>query len=482
MGPMHVIQPTICRGDIHQAATGLRMAGALLSACVWLLPVAAHAAPLNPQQTQAIDDSVQEWLASTGAPSVSIAVVEEGVVAYARAYGKARLDPARIATTDTRYAVDSVSKEFTASAILMLQQAGKLQLDDPVSRFLPTLGGAPVGSVTIRQLLSHTAGLRDYWPQDYVPSEMIRPTSTTALLDEWARKPLDFKPGTDWQYSNTGYVVAGAIAEKLSGEALVPFLQARIFQPLHMTHVVEDDTAPLPQSDAGAYTRYGMGPVRSATKEGRGWLFAASELAMTATDLARWDVSLIDRSLLSGGSYEALTRTVKLASGSDTHYGLGVEVQDDQGRREISHDGAGSGFLAANAIWPGAKVAVVALTNNDWASPSAVIDRVAFVALPPTETEAPARSVFDDFQHGRIDRGRFTENANAYLTPAVLADQAAGLSALGPLRLMKLSHSSNRGGMRILVWSVTTTRARVTVVERTLPDGRIEQFMVTAPD
>ena len=458
------------------------MAGAILAAAFCVLPLAAHAAPLTPRQTRAIDDSVREWLASTGAPSVSIAVVEDGVVAYAKAYGNGRLDPSRTATADTRYAVDSVSKEFTASAILMLQQDGKLELDDPVSRDLPSLADAPVGSVTIRQLLSHTAGLRDYWPQDYVPTEMTRRTNTAAILDEWARKPLDFKPGTDWQYSNTGYAVAGAIVEKLSGEALVPFLQSRIFQPLHMMRVTEDDTAPLPRSDAGAYTRYGLGPVRAALKEGQGWLFGASELAMTPTDLAIWDISLIDRSLLRPASYDALTSPVTLANGRDTHYGLGVEVQDDQGRREISHDGAGSGYLAANAVWPVEKVAVVALTNNDWASPAVVIDRVAFVVLPPTAAEARARGVFDSFQHGRIDRALFTDNANAYLTPAVLADQKNGLAALGPLRLMKLSHSSNRGGMQTFVWSITTATARATAIERTLPDGRIEQFMVNSAD
>src|SRR5262249_58733462 len=105
-----------------------------------------------------------------------------------------------------------VSKQFTATAILMLAEEGKLSLDDPVSRFLPTLTRA--SEVKIRQLLSHTSGYQDHWPQDYVPPFMLQETTAEGILDRWARRPLDFDPGTDWQYSNTGYVIAGLIAEK----------------------------------------------------------------------------------------------------------------------------------------------------------------------------------------------------------------------------------------------------------------------------
>ncbi|MGI4744809.1 MAG: serine hydrolase domain-containing protein [Janthinobacterium lividum] len=431
-------------------------------------------------QRQAIDDSVGEWLTRTGAPSVSIAVVTDGAVGYVHAYGNARVDPPRPATTRTRYAIDSVSKEFAASAVLLLQQDGKLSLDDTVGKYFPRLSGAD--TVTIRQLLSHTAGYRDYWPQDFVPPEMSHPIGLDALLAEWASRPLDFPPGTDWQYSNTGYVVAGAIVQKVSGQALTDFLQARIFGPLHMMRVTEDDTAPLQPADAGAYTRYGLGPVRPAAKEAAGWLFAASELAMDPGTLALWDISLMDRSLLKAQSYDALTTAVKLKSGKDTGYGLGLEVASQHGRRELSHDGAGSGFLAANALWPEDKVAVIALTNNDWASPAEVVDRVAFVMLKPDTAEARARDVFLGFQHGTVDRGIFTDNANAYLSQAVLADQKTGLGRLGALRLFKLKRESMRGGMQTRIWTITTATRTLTAVERSFPGGKIEQFMIAAAE
>ncbi|HVW69512.1 MAG TPA: serine hydrolase domain-containing protein, partial [Steroidobacteraceae bacterium] len=312
----------------------------IVAACVTVAQAATH--------TAQIDATVEEWLRSTGVPSVSIAVVENGAIAYVHAYGKAQLSPPIPATPASRYAIASNSKEFTAAALLILAEQGKLSLDDPVSKWFPDLG--PASHVSVRQLLTHTSGIRDYWPQDFVPPEMLRPTSVTALLNEWARRPLDFAPGTDWQYSNTGYVLAGAIAEKAAGQPLVAFLQEHVFAPLKMNHVTEDDTKPLPAGDAVGYTRYGLGPPHRAPKEAPGWLYAAGELAMTAGDLALWDVSLIDRSLLSAKSYEAALTPVTLADGTRRDYGLGLDIQSVAGRNRIGHTGEASGFLSANRL------------------------------------------------------------------------------------------------------------------------------------
>ena len=161
-------------------------------------------------------------LATTGVPSASIAVVKDGKIAYLRAYGDAKLEPRVAATPQMRYSVGSISKQFTATAILMLSEEGRLSLDDPVSRWVPGLTRGH--EVTVRQLLSHTAGYQDYWPQDYVFPLMLQPISAQGILDRWARKPLDFEPGTKYQYSNTGFVVAGLIIEKASGQPMVQLL------------------------------------------------------------------------------------------------------------------------------------------------------------------------------------------------------------------------------------------------------------------
>ena len=438
------------------------------------LPLVAVAAPLTPQQERDIDASVGEWLAQTGAPSVSIAVVNGGEIAYAKAYGSASLEPKQAATPETRYAIDSVSKEFTAAAILKLQEEGKLSLDDKVAKYFPDLASAD--RVTIRQILSHTAGYRDYWPQDYVTVEMGKPTTTRALLDEWAKRPLDFAPGTDWQYSNTGFVIAGAIVEKVSGQSLVSFLQTNVFEPLHMQGVMDADQG---RADAVAYTRWGNGPIRVAPKEGPGWLFAAGELAMAPRELARWDISLMGKSLLRPASYDAFYTPIKLASGRDSHYSAGLAVRSDHGRLTLSHGGGGSGFLSSNSMWPAEKIAIAAFTNSDWAGPDDVVARVAYVILPPTEAEARARSVFRDFQAGIVDRKLFTDNGNAYLSPAVLADQKTGLAAFGPPRSFELKAEQERGGLHTRVWKIVTAKGALTAVERAYPNGKLEQFMIS---
>jgi CubicO group peptidase (beta-lactamase class C family) len=439
-------------------------------------PPAAHAAnDLEPFAR--VDATAREWLAATGAPSVSIALVQNGALAYARAYGDAELAPARAATTTTRYAIDSVSKEFTAAAILVLAEKGKLSLDDPIGKYIPDLG--PAASPTIRQVLSHTSGLRDYWPQDFVPPEMLRTTTTAAIIDEWVRRPLDFKPGTEWQYSNTGFVVAGAIVERVSGMGLLDFLQRNIFAPLGMERITEDDTQPLSGGDASGYTRQGLGPTRRAPKEGAGWLFGASELAMAPSELARWDISLIKRSLLQPASYSAAFERVRLKDGTRKDYGLGLDIEQVQGRMRIGHSGAGSGFLAANRLWPRERMAIIAVTNADWADPEGLVDRIAFLVLPADPYEARARAVFSQYQQGTSDRMLFTEAGNSLLTPTALADLKASLGPLGPPVLIELERESKRGGMVTRVWKILCGSKRLRAVERGYPDGKLEQFLVT---
>src|SRR5215831_9033634 len=170
--------------------------------CAAAVLSAAHSSAAQSQLssplTEKIDKLAADALAKTGVPSASVAVVKDGQLAYVKAYGNARIDPAMPATPQMRYSIGSISKQFTAVAILLLQEQGKLSLDDRVAKFIPDLTRA--SEVTIRQLLSHTSGYQDYWPQDYVMPSMLKPVSARQILDEWARKPLDFDPGTKWQY------------------------------------------------------------------------------------------------------------------------------------------------------------------------------------------------------------------------------------------------------------------------------------------
>ena len=324
-------------------------------------PSSVAAQQLTPAERARIDSSAQALLQATGAPSASVAIVRGGEIVYERAYGAGRIDPETPATPAMRYAIGSVSKQFAATAILLLQEDGRLSLDDNLARWFPRLTRA--GDISIRQLLSMTSGYQDYWPQDYVFPDMQRPATPQAIMERWAGIPLDFEPGARWQYSNTNYVIAAAIVERVSGMPFMDFLRRRAFTPLGMTSVANYDAGPLSASDAGMYLRHALGPLREAPKEARGWLFGAGQLAMTAGDLARWNIAVMDRSLLRPESYRTQQTDMLLTAGNATGYGLGVNVGAQGGRRRISHGGAVSGYTTTNYVYPDDRVAIVVFTN-----------------------------------------------------------------------------------------------------------------------
>ncbi len=264
----------------------------------WFLFPAAFAlhAQLPAAKQAAVDQAVTKALAQTGVVGASVAIVQDGKLAYAHAYGLARLEGKVPANPGMRYKIGSNSKQITATAMLLLSEEGKVSLDDPVSRFFPDLTRAK--EVTIRQLLSHTSGYEDYYALDYVAPYMVLPTTAQTIMNNWGKKPLNFDPGTRWQYSNTNYVIAGAIIEKLTGQPLIDFLRARIFLKLGMQSAIDVDRQPWSAADPLGYTRFALGPPRIAVPEGRNWIFAAGELAMTPSDMARWDISLMNGTIL----------------------------------------------------------------------------------------------------------------------------------------------------------------------------------------
>ena len=450
-----------------------------------LAPNAAPAQSTLPAAARsAIDSAARAVLASTGAPSASIAVVRGGRIVYANAYGMARIDPPMPATPAMRYSIGSISKQFTATAMLLLAERHKLSLDDKVGRWLPQLTRA--NDVTIRQILSMTSGYQDFWPQDYVMPPMLQPTTAAQIIDGWAKKPLDFEPGTKWQYSNTNFVIAGLIVERAAGMPLVDFLRREIFTPLHMTSVFISDSTSLPPSDPERYLRYALGPPRVAPKEGRGWMFAAGELAMTPSDLARWDISVIDQKILKPASYRAQQTEVRLANGVGTGYGLGVDVGMVSGHRAIYHTGEVSGFTSENLIFPDDSTAVVVLTNLDAANAyRQIANRITDILFSATDAAtdraiAQAREIFIGLQHGNIDRSLFTSNANAYFDEQALADFKSSLAPLGAPTAVTQANHFLRGGMTFRSFVIQCGTRHVNLSTFTMPDGKLEQYLVSS--
>ena len=313
---------------------------------------------------------------------------------------------------------------------------------------------------------------------------MMKPASPEEILKGWAQKPLDFEPGTKWQYSNTNYVVAGAIMQQVSGISVVDFLHRRVFDPLGMKTVSDCDSSALSPEALTRYHRYGLGPARPAPKEGKGWLFAAGELAMTASDLAKWDISMIDQAILKPQSYREMERAELLKNGASTQYGLGVGVSLVNGRRVLAHGGEVSGFTAQNAVYPDDRAAVIVLTNMD-ANRAAVnlankIGEIIFAPPGNRDSLAKSKAILVGLQKGKIDRSLFTDNANAYFDKQCLHDLASSLARLGASTDFELVSEGLRGGMTARRYRTKFQKKTLEVSTYAMPDGKLEQYIVSA--
>jgi hypothetical protein len=274
------------------------------------------------------------------------------------------------------------------------------------------------------------------------------------------------------------------IVEKASGEPLLQFLSEHIFTSLGMKSVINIDQNRLTDTDATGYLRYAIGPLRPAPKEGKGWLFAAGELAMPAEDLAKWDISMINQSVLRPASYAQMEKEVVLKNGLGTRYGLGVDVRQDLGQRVIEHGGEVSGFTAQNKVFPDARMAVVVLVNEDSVGASGDIARqiaaLLFREADAGKQEDQSREIFAAFQQGKINRALFTDNCNSYFTEQALKDFASSLGPLGPPAEFTQTNKQDRGGMTFRSFEVHFPQKTVMVWERIMPDGKIEQYQVGA--
>jgi hypothetical protein len=267
----------------------------------------------------------------------------------------------------------------------------------------------------------------------------------------------------------------------VAGEPLFDFLTEHLFRPLGMRSVWNSDETSLTQADATAYYRHALGPLRTAPKEGRGWMFAAGELAMTAHDLALWNESLIARSLLKPESYREMFTEVKLKNGEGTHYGLGVEVRDRDGRRSIEHSGEVSGFVSDNEVLIDDGTAVSVLTNQDAVgAASRIAQLVAPVVAgsPLSPAEEQAMEIYRGLELGQIDRSMLAANLSDYFTPEALDDFQSSLAPLGEPLSLHQTHDELRGGMTFRVFDITYPGRKLRLTTYTYPDGKLEQYLI----
>jgi len=255
-----------------------------------------------------------------------------------------------------------------------------------------------------------------------------------------------------------------------------------------MKSVTDANPGFLPSLAPVGYVRYGLGPLRPAPELGKGWLFAAGQLAMTAEDLARWDLSIIDQKLLSPDSYKQLETETLLKSGAGSQYGLGISVLMQNERRVLVHSGGVSGFTSQNMIFPDDRVAIVALVNEDSSSaPGEIVQKIIPMIFDVADPATPAKleqakKIFAGLQKGTIDRSLFTDNANSYFDEQNLKDFATGLGPLGSPTDFVQVHQELRGGMTLRMYRVRLAQKTLRAWTYEMPDGKLEQYQVAAVD
>jgi CubicO group peptidase (beta-lactamase class C family) len=333
----------------------------------------------GPAVADRIDDQVAVEMGKHHIPGLSLAVCREGKVVKARGFGLGNVELNVPATEESVFEIGSVTKQFTAAAVLMLAEEGKIGLDDRIGHFLES---APVAwsNMTVRHLLTHTSGLKNYTG---LPGfEVNKHLNADAFVKAVAAHPLNFQPGEAWAYCNSGYSLLGFIIEKVSGKSYWQFLDERIFKPVGMTVTrSRDSRAVIPRRVAGYETENGKWINRDSDLTD---VFSAGAIVSSVLDLAKWDAALDADKLLKGTSRAAMWTPVRLNSGQLHPYGFGWAIDEFRGHKNIGHGGSTSGFSASLQRFPDDRLTVIVLCNSGKEGVAGVVAKsVAEIELAP---------------------------------------------------------------------------------------------------
>jgi len=324
-----------------------------------------------------VDEYIRAAMQAQQIPGLALAVIKDGKMVIARGYGLANVEHQVPVKPETIFQSGSTGKQFTATAVMMLVEEGKLSLDDKITRYFPD-GPEAWQNITVRHMLTHTSGMTDY-PQDF---DLRRDYTEDELYQRIKPIPLVFQPGEKWSYSNPAYVMLGILIHKVSGKFYGDFLQERIFKPVEMTTArIISESDIVPNRAAGYRVVNGqlknqdwVSPSLNTTADGA--------LYLTIYDMAKWDAALYTEKLLKKSSLEQMWTPVKLNDGKTHPYGFGWALGEVRGHHIIEHGGAWQGFKAQISRYVDDKLTVIVLANQIRTNQSKLAHEVAALINP----------------------------------------------------------------------------------------------------
>lgn len=433
-----------------------------------------------------VDTYLKAQMAAQHIPGLSVAVVQDGTVVKTAAYGLSDAEAKTPATLGTLYGLGSCTKPFTAVAVLQLEEAGKVSLDAPLSRYLDGLPTA-WNAITVRELLTHTSGLPNYRLAlnftKLSDPKYKQPNAVVALL---AGKPLDFAPGTRFEYSNTNYHLLGQLIEKVSGQSYGAYLASHQFQAAGMTATrLSDPPARVPHQAVG-YNWDGKVRLPNAIFLPGNLDAGDSGLLSTSGDLVKWTAALASGQLVGDATLKQMITPGALTDGTPVSYGLGLVVSQYKGQTLVGHSGAVPGSSSSIFYFPESKLGVIVLCNLYTGTPltDVLALEVAKSYLPAAPPEAavpdtdPAvtrllRRTLTALASGKIAPGTLTPEMRLALTPQVVAQSNQNLASLGPLTTLSFLTRTEQSGLKVYRYRAVYGTTPVIFVLALTPDSKI---------
>jgi N-acyl-D-aspartate/D-glutamate deacylase/CubicO group peptidase (beta-lactamase class C family) len=416
-----------------QAFHAMRFFGIALAAALF---TTVSFADLVPKFSKTIDSMAKKMIADGAAPAISIAVMQGSEIIHAKGYGLVDIDKKEKARTDHIYRIGSVTKQFTAAAIMQLVEQGKIRLDDPLTNFFPEFP-SPGEKVTVYHLLGHTSGIKSFTNLASYPTLAKEPVTHDSLIGRFINEPFDFQPGEEFQYNNSAYYLLGVIIEKVSGRSYAEYLQKFVYAPAGLKDTAYGaDDYPTPRHARG-YMAVNRKPKAeqflSMTQP-----FSAGSLESTVEDLMRWQIALRSGKVVSPESYRLMTTPGRLNSGEQTGYGFGLFVRQSEWRRTIQHGGGIHGFTCALNYYPDEDVTLALLTNSRMGKASTLAHEIQQAIF----TENAPRKVDTLIKGGTVIDGTGRERKEADV-----AVHQGKIVAIGDLEDIKAAKTINAKGL-----------------------------------